>query len=175
MDNKTADHITVTPVQIIDNYKPMLIAGLSREYPSCGPFEVTSLWDEFNRLLLRLPIPNKDITYGLCSDPGAEGGLEYTCGVEISGNWDLPSLPNHISIKQLASHAYAIFEHRGSVTDIRTTCDAIYKEWIPQTEYTTSPEDIDFFFERYGREFDPRRGKGDIQIWIPINTGPGLS
>lgn len=159
----------IKPVRIEDKVNPMLIAGLSKE---CifgkDPFNAPAQWQEFGAYVDKIPGQKEYVSYGLCLDIDNGKGIEYVCGVEVSGDIDAAELPGDIELKKLPSFSYAVFEHKGQVSGIRQTCDAIFQEWVPQSGY--EPQDADFFFERYGEDFDPKKGANDIEIWIPIGT-----
>ena len=60
---------------------------------------------------------------------------------------------------------YAVFTHDGHVSEIRRTWKAIFGTWSQEVDYklVDAPQ-----FERYGENFDPQTGNGNIEIWIPI-------
>jgi AraC family transcriptional regulator len=59
-----------------------------------------------------------------------------------------------------------VFRHRDHVSTIRRTINTVWNAWLPQSghEVADAPD-----FERY-QDFDPRRGTGIIEIWIPLKT-----
>lgn len=159
---------SIQPKRIEKNAQPMLVAGLSRTYTfGKGDRNVPAQWEEFGTYLGNIPGQKGNVAYGLCFDLDTDQGFEYVCGVGVSEGIQTTDLPKNFEIKQLPSFTYAVFEHEGHVSAIRQTCDAIFQQWIPKTDYA-KPEDADFFFERYGENFDPGKGKGDIEIWIPV-------
>jgi len=111
-----------------------------------------------------LPGQKGKVAYGLCLPLENNKGIEYICGVEIL-NTD--NLPDDLSVKQLPGNMYAIFKHDGHVSTLRQTLDNIWKNWVPVSGYSP-PEGENYFFERYGETFDPVKGEGDIEIWIPV-------
>lgn len=164
MTNQTNNN-GIKPKRIEENAKPMKVAGLSREYIfGEDPMNAPAQWQEFGAYLGKIPGQKENVAYGLCYDLHNGKGIEYICGVEVS---DAANLPENFVQKDLPSFIYAVFEHEGHVSSIRQTCDDIYKKWIPESGYE-KPENADFFFERYGENFDPKAGAGDIEIWIPV-------
>lgn len=113
--------------------------------------------------------PLSNMAYGICFDLDNGEGIEYVCGVEVSEDTDASDLPKDFELKKLPSFTYAVFDHEGHVSAIRQTCDAIWKDWLPESGYE-KPKEADCFFERYGEEYDPQAGKGDIEIWIPVEV-----
>jgi AraC family transcriptional regulator len=154
------------PDRIEKNANPMLIAGLSMKCTSAEEMmNAPALWQKFGEYRGKIPRRKGNTSYGLCVDLEGGKGIEYVTGVEVSGT---KNLPESFVTRQLASFTYAVFEHQGHVTEIPQTCDAIWKEWIPSSG-AKKPEGADFFFERYGEGFDPQKGTGDIEIWVPVD------
>jgi AraC family transcriptional regulator len=67
-----------------------------------------------------------------------------------------------------------VFKHSGHISTIRSTWNAVWNQWFPQSGYEAldAPD-----FERYGEEFDPDSGDGGLEIWIPVKqqTAPAGS
>ena len=53
------------------------------------------------------------------------------------------------------------------ISTIRSSFYTIWNKWLPDSghEIADAPN-----FERYGEAFDPRRGTGGVEIWIPLET-----
>lgn len=163
---------TIQPKRIEKNAQPILVAGLRRKYTfGKDDMNVPAQWDEFGAYFGKIPGQKGNVAYGLCFEPDGDSdhGFEYMCGVEVTEGIQKKDLPEGFEIKQLPSFSYAVFDHEGHVSGIRETCDAIWEEWIPVSGYK-KPEKADFFFERYGENFDPQKGKGDIEIWVPVKA-----
>ncbi len=152
------------PLRIEENYRPLLIAGLSSTYLFDSPMDINSQWQKFNSMKEWIPEKKNDYAYGICIDLDHGKGIRYVSGVEVSS---IKNLPGTLSSRELSSFTYAVFAHNGHVSTISNTCDIIWKEWIPESG-VGKPENADFFFERYSEEFDPRKGFGGIEIWIPV-------
>lgn len=165
----TTDQLNnIEPKRIVENAKPMLIAGLNKKYTfGKDDMNIPAQWEEFGVYLGKIPGQKENVAFGFCFDLDNNKGFKYVCGVEISDDTKASELPGDLELKQLPSFSYAVFEHRGHVSGIRQTCDAIFQQWIPETDYV-KPDDADFFYERYGEEFDPQKGIGDVEIWIPM-------
>lgn len=164
-----SSHTSIKPKKIEERAEPMAVAGLSEEYLFSGPMNPSNQWQQLGPSLGHIPGQNENIAYGICYDLDSGNGIEYLCGVEVSGDTETSELPDNIVLRQLPSFSYAVFDHEGHVSGIRQTCDVIWKEWLPQSDYG-KPEEADFFFERYGEKFNPVQGKGDIEIWIPVDA-----
>jgi AraC family transcriptional regulator len=148
-----------------ENGKAMIVAGLRGHFTTATWAGIPAQWQ---RLLTYGNTPGKigSAYYGLCFMK-PEGGIDYLCGVEVSGTADLPKEFRHVTI---GAQTYAVFAHREHVSKLRDTIEAIEQNWLPGSGYkiarpvSGAPD----FFERYGPGFDPRSGMGDIEVWIPI-------
>ncbi|MEJ0003894.1 MAG: GyrI-like domain-containing protein [Pararobbsia sp.] len=62
---------------------------------------------------------------------------------------------------------YVVFTHRGHVSGLRQTFEAIWGKWLPASgrQFASTP-----LFERYGEEFDPAAASGGIEVWCPLQT-----
>jgi AraC family transcriptional regulator len=161
----TSKKDSIKPDRIEKNTESMLIAGISRKMTFNDGLEgAAAQWEEFGSHLGGIPGQKNNISFGLCYDMENGKGIEYVTGVEVS---EADNLPNGFATKRLPNLDYAVFEHEGHVSEIPKTCDAIMKAWAPGSGYK-KPKNADFFFERYGEGFDPIKGIGDIEIWVPI-------
>jgi len=161
----TPGQLNIQPDRIEKDAKSMSIAGLSMKCASVEEMrKIPVLWQELEAHKGKVPGQKGNIACGLCIEAEDGKGIEYIAGVEVSGT---DNLPEDFVAKELPSFTYAVFEHKGHTSTIPQTCDAIWKEWIPESG-AQKPEKADFFFERYGEGFDPQKGKGDIEIWVPV-------
>ena len=157
----------IKPDRVEEHAQLMFVAGLSEEYPFGEPMNPSGQWQELGRYLGRIPGQKGNIAYGICFDMEDGTGIKYLCGVEVSGDVTDSELPDRFELRQLPAFTYAVFKHNGHVTEIPQTCDVIWKEWIPISG-CSKPDGANFFFERYGDGFDPQKGIGDIEIWVPV-------
>ncbi len=153
------------PARIETNMKPILISGISKIYYSGEVLNGFAQWEKFIPYLGNIAGQIGNVAYGLCLHHENGKGIEYMCGVEIFGKKDLPE---EFVLKEIPGRSFAVFTHEDHVFTLRQTLDSIAK-WLPNSSYE-KPEGLDFFFERYGENFDSQTGKGDIEIWIPIKA-----
>lgn len=153
---------TPTVARIEEDESPRLIAGLSERFEA--PASAAVLWERFTPHLGTVPGQKGRAAYGVCSTDHDGPGMEYLCGVEVSGAEELPKKFSH---RRLPPLRYAVFIHDGPVSTLRQTIDAIWNDSLPTSEFETNDE-AGFFFERYGEDFDPQSGTGTIEIWAPI-------
>jgi AraC family transcriptional regulator len=150
-----------------ENGKAMLIAGLRGHYTSDSMNQLSSQWQRFMGHIGKLPQQTGQDAFGLNFLGQGEPGIEYLSGVEVSSCSGLPADFDCVSIP---AQRYAVFGHRGHLSTIYETCEAIAHDWLPRSGHKAPPvrEGAPDFFERYSREFNPQTGTGGIEIWVPI-------
>ena len=143
------------------NHRPMLIAGLRRYYPfSEAPGGIPAQWQEAHALG-RLPGQVGATAYGVSCGADANG-FQYMCGMEVES---LEALPAELARVRILPQTYAVFVHRGHVSEIGGTWDRILNEWLPNApcESAHKPD-----FEVYDKCYDAGTGTGEVEIWISI-------
>src|ERR1700742_2442574 len=144
----------------------MTIAGLRGHFTFSDTQGIPSLGNKF---MSGGPLPPEpgEYHYGLCFRAG--GGFDYLCGVEISRPEGLPA---RLELCKIPAQRYAVFTHREHVSRLRITLDAVWRKWLPSSGYQVdSPANgAPDFFERYGKNFNPHTGMGDIEIWLPVKS-----
>jgi AraC family transcriptional regulator len=149
-----------------ENGKAMLIAGLRGHFTTATWAGIPAQWQ---RLASYGSIPGQvgPVRYGLCFLRSE--GIDYLCGVEVSG---LAGLPSEFTQVNIPAQKYAVFVHREHVSKLQNTMEAIEQSWFPGLDHEIArpTRGAPDFFERYGEGFDPRSGMGDIEVWIPIKS-----
>lgn len=145
-----------------ENLGTLLIAGLSERYEYGAIDGIPAQWRRFAPSIGHIPGQVGSATYGVCRGDGT--GMEYICGVEVSGFGDVPA---ELTRVRIPAQRYAVFTHRNHISEIRRTWLTILNKWLPESglQAANTPE-----FERYGEEFDPRTGNGGLEIWIPLRA-----
>jgi AraC family transcriptional regulator len=151
-----------------ENRGPLLIAGLRGHYTAETLDDIPALWQRFAPHIGSVAGEVGGAAYGVCLNMfvGPEG-FDYIAGVEVA---DFSSLSTDWAGVRIPAQSYAIFSHRGHVSKLRDTARTIIEEWLPgsgrQLAYTSANQPD--LLERYGEEFDPQRGTGGIEVWIPV-------
>jgi AraC family transcriptional regulator len=155
---------TLTKIEAprIESGRVLLIAGLGERYTRETSAAIPSLWQRFVPHLGHVPGQLSHVTYGVIYNADDEGNFDYISGVEVA---DFSRLPADFSRIRLAPQEYVVFVHRDHISTIRSTLNAIWNKWLPESGYKVvdAPN-----FERYGENFDGRTGLGGLEIWIPI-------
>jgi AraC family transcriptional regulator len=142
-----------------------LIAGLRGHYTNETMRDIPALWQRFAPYIGRIPGQVGHVAYGVCF-PLADG-FDYLAGVEVLSATELPEAFNTVT---MPVQRYAVFSHRGHISKLQDTCNAIEREWLPRSQYAFvhGLPGTPGFFERYGESFDPQVGAGDVEVWVPI-------
>lgn len=143
--------------------KPMLIAGLTERYRQETTPGIPAQWRRFVPWIGHIPGQTGEATYGVCYNGDGEGNIDYMSGVEVT---DFDNLPAELSKVRLSEKTYAVFTHKGHISDIHHTWASIWSQWFPASgrQHADAPD-----FERYGPDFDPKTGSGGFEIWIPVS------
>jgi AraC family transcriptional regulator len=144
--------------------KALLVAGVGERYSCESSAGIPAQWQRFLPHFGRVPGQVGRVAYGVCCNADDVGNFDYICGVEVT---DFSKLTPEWSRVRVPAQRYAVFAHRGHVSTIRGTWNAILNKALPESghEHADAPD-----FERYGENFDPATGSGDIEIWIPIKA-----
>ena len=136
----------------------LLIAGISEWDCDHIPFQ----WQRFTPYINTIPSQVGTTTYGVHANSDDDGLFEYIAGIEVSA---FEGVPSELKRLRIPAQTYAVFTHRDHISAIRNTWNDIFSTWLPQSGRTMAdgPE-----FERYGDDFDPRTGNGNVEIWIPL-------
>jgi uncharacterized protein YndB with AHSA1/START domain/predicted transcriptional regulator YdeE len=148
----------LAPARIVEA-GAMIFAGYLTHYNAPGG-DIGAQWMAFAPRISAIPGKIGNVAYGVMR--GTPDGFDYLAGVEVSD----ADAAQSFDIMRAAPHAYAVFTHPGHTSEIRATMDQIHAHEVWTTGL--APERNAEFFERYGEGFDPVDGRGDIEIWIPL-------
>jgi AraC family transcriptional regulator len=151
-----------------ENSRPLLIAGLAGRYSADTLDDIPALWNRFSVYIGRIPEQIGRAAYGVCSDMfNGTGDFGYLAGVEVSESSALPEQFSHV---HFPAQRYVIFSHREHVSRLRYTVNTIWSQWFPESGHKAAraAAGAPDFFERYGEDFDPQLGIGDVEVWIPV-------
>ena len=155
--------------------------GIRRLYSNETSAGIPAQWQDFQPHIGSIPHQTAPVAYGIRSDVGSDGEINYMCAVEVT---DFDDVPPDLDQLELAPQSYLVFRHDGHVSEIRRTWHAIFAMGLEDAGHVATgapsfsrinkalslkqaPD-----FERYGESFDPQTGSGGIEIWIPVET-PG--
>jgi AraC family transcriptional regulator len=144
----------------------LLIAGSCVRYHNETIAGIPMQWQRFVPHIAAISGRVGGKAYGVCYDPDGSGEFNYVCGVEVSS---LSGLDPDLSGVRIPPRDYLVFRHRGHVSGIHATWQAIMGGWLPASglKLADAPS-----FECYLEDFDGVAGIGGVEIWIPIDTVP---
>jgi AraC family transcriptional regulator len=157
-----------TPIAPVrrEQCEAMLIAGLGGTYAAATVPQIPALWQRFEPQIDSVPGMIGTETYGVVTGmAGDEDSFRYLCGVQVT---DAEGLPADFEVIAVPRQTYVKFVHSGHVSELPATCHAIWHEWLPGSD--ERPTGTPAFIEVYGDRFDPTTGKGEIEVWIPVEA-----
>jgi AraC family transcriptional regulator len=165
---KNLESINATLHPRFESHGPLLIAGLQAHYTFETLDDIPKQWELFVPQIANVRGRVGEAHYGLCMSAGGKG-FDYVTGVQVA---ELANLPAGWVGVRISAQTYAIFSHPGHVSTIRDTAHAIEEKWLPKSgrEPAQPSGGEPNLIERYGRQFDPNTGTGDIELWLPIKA-----
>jgi AraC family transcriptional regulator len=136
------------------------LAGLSGHYNMATNSQIPALWERYNTFDLP-DRPEPEVYYGVCYN-NSDDGFDYLCGTEVGNGLTGPA---EFTVLDVPSQTYAVFTHTGHISGIGHAWGQIWHHHLPQSGLTVVPAP---FYERYGPEFDPESGNGEVTIWVPV-------
>lgn len=88
--------------------------------------------------------------------------FEKWAAIEVS---DIGSIPTGFESLTIPTGLYAVFLHKGLMSDFPKTLDFIYRNWMPSSDYSLDHRPhFDIMTEKYS----PTRPDSEEEIWVPI-------
>lgn len=141
----------------------LTIVGLSRQYRYQETGSIPAQWVEFQPFEGTLG-ERAGLWYGVCDRfDEAAGRFRYTCGVAVDAAGEVP---DELEVITLDARPYLVFAHKGHISELRQTMNAIWGQYLPASADEADGEAP--MFELYDEKFDPETGRGGLEIWIPI-------
>lgn len=165
LNASAVEHQGVEPPRF-ETKGPIVFAGLEQRYTFDTMGRIPELWGQFGPSIGKVPTQVGMEAYGL-SDSSFDGGnsFRYIAAVEVT---EVSGLPDNFAARRIPSQKYAIFPHRGHVSTICETIDAIWNQWLPGSG--CEPTYLPTFIEYYDKDFDPHNPVGHVEIWFPIKS-----
>jgi len=140
----------------------VLIFGLGQRCPCVGNPAIPSQWNAFLPYLGHIDGQIGNIAYGVIYNSDDSGSYDYICGVAVR---EFPAHPPAFTRLRIPPQSYAVFEHRGHISEIAGTWKAIWEHGLADSGFQALDGPA---FERYDERFDGRTGLGGLEIWIPV-------
>ena len=141
----------------------MVLAGLKQRYTFANMGEIPAQWGRFAPYIGQVPAKVGVPDYGVVVSTADREGFDYLTAFPVA---DTSGLPAGFTTREIPAQRYAVFPHGGHVSTLCETIEAAFRQWLPTSGYQLTGN-VDFL-ERYGENFDPEAGAGDLEIWVPI-------
>jgi AraC family transcriptional regulator len=158
---KTTPEIQL-PSPRFETIKPLSLVGMTEHYSCQSAAGIPDQWQKFSPRLGTIPGQVGKVAYGVCYNVDRDDNFDYLCGVEVASSAELP---HGLTRLQVPAQKYAVFTHRGHVSEIRAVFSAVWSKWLPQSGYEAASAPV---LERYGPEFNGENGLGGFEVWVPI-------
>jgi AraC family transcriptional regulator len=146
----------------VETLPEMCFVGFVERYDCKSPMGIPNQWQRLAPYLGTLRSQIGRDAYGVCFNFDEEGKFDYMSGVAVNANSETPS---GLVRMTLPGQKYAVFHHKGHISEIRSVITAIWSAQLAASghEPVHGPT-----LEKYGPEFDGRTGLGGYEIWIAI-------
>lgn len=142
--------------------KEMQLVGINEHYVTGPGAGIPAQWQRFGPYMGTIPGQVYGVSFGVVHNYDDEKGYDYMCAVETS---DPAAAPPELARLKIPAAHYAVFRHEGHVSSIASTIQAIWMNWLPNSDHegVNAPS-----LERYGPEFNPITGMGGVEIWAAV-------
>jgi AraC family transcriptional regulator len=154
----------------VETRPALRLAGLTRRYPATPEAmqELGRQWMDLAHGPAGKLMTAGAVMYGVHAGLFGDGGKDdYTSGVEIGA---VDKIPAGLVELRIPALTYAVIEHLGHVSGISLTTSDFLANRLPRSAYRLATVRQFDLIERYGRNFDPAKGAGDIELLIPVET-----
>ncbi|GGA72149.1 hypothetical protein GCM10008015_11010 [Flavobacterium palustre] len=88
--------------------------------------------------------------------------FEKWAAVEVS---DFDTIPANMDSLVIPAGSYAVFDYKGDGSDAATFFEAIFTDWIPNSDYVVDDRP---HFEILGEKYKKGDPNSEEEIWIPV-------
>jgi len=158
--------ITMEP-KIVSRDKELAV-GMGGGFAPKSTNEIGELWGQFVKRMSEIESAKHDYSLGICCPAHPQIEMRNSdCFVYIAA---VPveaagTVPQGMVQVEIPGGRYAVFTHKGPISELAHTIDFIWGTWIPKSEYEKR-EGPDF--ELYDERFDPETLAGEIDIYVPV-------
>ncbi len=157
--------LTMQP-KIVTREKECVI-GMGGAFQQGDSQSIGKLWERFQP---RMPAIKKSRPYavGVCSPShpqipiNSPDQFAYIAALPVEAITDVPT---GMVGTELSAGRYAVFTHKGPITEIMHTLNYIWGTWLPKGEYERreAPD-----FELYDERFNPTSADSEFDFYVPI-------
>jgi predicted transcriptional regulator YdeE len=160
---------TEPAVHRIANMPALRLAGLSRRYPATPQAmrELGAQWRDFAHGAGARLLASGPVMYGVHIGLFDTNEDRYFSGIEIGPNEEIPA---GLAEMRLGAITCAVIDHAGDAGEISQTISQFLREGIRHSGHRLTKDRPFDLIERYGKNFDPMKARGDIQLVIPVEA-----
>ncbi len=157
--------IVEKPALQIVGLETSFIHALSSDYNATEV--ITPLWHDILQRRDEIHNPIDDAMYALLyarpeNERSHPDKRQYIAGRLVDS---VKNIPNGMTTYQIPPTRFAIFDHRGPISQIAETCKKIYCQWLPSSPYEhAGVADI----EHYDHRFDGETKDSVMGYWVSI-------
>lgn len=115
-------------------------------------------WAAFGPLIPKVEAAGPPIAFGVALPAGDPSCFRYMAAVPAKPD---AAPPPGMSVVDLPARSYLAFPHHGHVSTLNRTVAVACAGREPSARGPS-------FLEYYGPGFDPATGRGDIEVWLPL-------
>lgn len=151
----------------IEHKSAFSVIGIAGHFAPNTNTRIPELWGRFAPREAEIPNRRGQHAFGICGEADEGGSAEecgfvYTAAVEVDSIEQVP--PGMVALT-IPANTYAVFTHKGHISTIGATMKQVFGSWLPEAAYEHVPgPDFEFYDER----FDPERGEGEVDIYVPV-------
>jgi AraC family transcriptional regulator len=142
------------------------VIGLPGQVTPAQSTRIPEIWSRFAPRMHEVPKRVGQRSYGVClenaGDDAETGCFTYVAGVEVS---QIEHVPDGMIAVTVPANTYAVFTHRGHVSQIKDTFGRALGQWLPAASYlhVAAPH-----FEQYDERFNPQTSSGEVDLYSPV-------
>lgn len=158
MDKEKLVDVAAPEIRTTDGFD---VAGVGARCTFENNAAIPGLWQQFNAREAELT-NTPQAAYGVCYDADDAGNFRYVAGTTVTAD---TTVPDDMQRVRIPAGRYAVFTHRGHIADLPKTVYTIWNKALPDSGYRLreAPD-----FERYDQRFDVATGRGEVEIWMPV-------
>ncbi len=126
---------------------------------------IPQVWERLMHCLRSFPHQSCEPMYGLIEqreERSHEHELWYLAGAPVQPGTEVP---DEMTLKTVPAGTYAVFTHRGPMSDIAKTVGYAYREWLPNSGYElANAPDVELYDERFSCD----RDDSELEYWLPV-------
>ena len=153
--------------KIVDREQEFVV-GMGGAFQQGDSAEIGKLWDRFLPQMDKIKKSDRKYALGVCMPNHSEivtkssDQFVYIAGLPVDVEHTVPK--NMVSCR-LSAGKYAVFTHKGPISEIGHTLNYIWGTWLPKSSYEhrDAPD-----FELYDDRFKPDSADSEFDFYIPL-------